>query len=95
MCMETLDRFVSLMGAFAGNLALTGMTTGGMYLGGGICPHILPRLQKGPFMEAFTDKGRFKDLLSRMPVRVILDDRAALLGAAWCAWSQTEEPREA
>ncbi len=85
LCMETLERFVSILGGFAGNLALTGMTTGGMYLGGGICPHILPKLIEGRFVEAFTNKGRFKGLLSRIPVRVILDDKAALLGAAWCA----------
>jgi glucokinase len=85
LCAETLDRFVSILGGFAGNLALTGMTTGGMYLGGGICPRILPKLRDGRFIEAFTNKGRFKELLARIPVRVILDDKAALLGAAWCA----------
>jgi len=85
LCVETLNRFVSMLGAFAGNLALTGLTTGGMFLGGGICPQILPKLQEGLFMDAFTQKGRFKELLLRIPVRVILDDRAALLGAAWCA----------
>jgi glucokinase len=94
LCMETLDRFVSLLGAFAGNLALTGMTTGGMYLGGGICPQILPKLQHGPFMDSFVDKGRFKDLLCRMPVRVILNDRAALLGAALCAGQAHTEAHE-
>lgn len=88
LCVETLERFVSILGACAGNLALTGMTTGGIYLGGGICPQILPMLQEGPFMSTFTDKGRFRDLLARMPVRVILNDRAALLGAAWCAWHE-------
>ncbi len=85
LCTETLDRFVSILGRFSGDLALTGMTTGGMYLGGGICPYILPKLREGKFIEAFTNKGRFKELLSRIPVRVILDDKAALLGAAWCA----------
>ncbi|MBI5570408.1 MAG: glucokinase [Desulfomonile tiedjei] len=85
LCVETLNYFVSILGATAGNVALTGMTTGGMYLGGGICPKILPKLQENIFMEAFTDKGRFRDLLSGMAIRVILDDKAALLGAAWCA----------
>ncbi|MBM3303278.1 MAG: glucokinase, partial [Deltaproteobacteria bacterium] len=61
---------------------LTGMTTGGMYLGGGICPQIVPRLERGIFMKAFTDKGRFQGLVSSIPVRVILNEQAALLGAA-------------
>jgi glucokinase len=78
--------FVSILGAVAGNLALTGMTTGGVYLGGGIPPKILPVLEKGIFMKAFTTKGRFKDLLEKIPVRVILNDRAALLGAAFRAF---------
>ena len=90
LCVETLNYFVSILGATAGNLALTGMTTGGMYLGGGICPKILPKLKENIFMEAFTDKGRFKDLLSAMAIHVILDDKAALLGAAWCAGEYSE-----
>ena len=81
-CIKTLELFASILGAVAGNLALTGMTTGGMYLGGGIVPRILPILEKSNFMKAFTDKGRFKDLLSKIPVHVILNDKAALLGAA-------------
>ena len=82
LCEEALDIFVSIFGAVAGNLALTGMTTGGVYLGGGIPPKILPKLDEDTFMQAFTNKGRFKDLLKKMPVRVILNDKAALLGAA-------------
>jgi glucokinase len=58
------------------------MATGGVYLGGGIAPKILPRLREGLFMRAFEDKGRFDDLLARIPVRVILNDQTALLGAA-------------
>ncbi|MEJ2719321.1 MAG: glucokinase, partial [Deltaproteobacteria bacterium] len=85
LCVEALDLFVSIMGAVAGNVALTGMTTGGIYLGGGIPPKILSKLDDGTFLEAFTAKGRFKDLLSTIPVRVILNDKAALLGAACCA----------
>ena len=84
-CIKTLELFVSILGAVAGNLALTGMTTGGMYIGGGIVPRILPILEKSNFMKAFTDKGRFRDLLSGIPVHVILNDQAALLGAAWSA----------
>jgi glucokinase len=84
-CVKTLELFASILGAVAGNLALTGMTTGGMYLGGGIAPRILPILEKSNFMKAFTDKGRFEDLLSKIPVYVILNDKAALMGAAWAA----------
>ena len=63
LCMEALDRFIAIFGAVAGNLALTGMTTGGVYLGGGISPKILPKLKEEAFMEVFTNKGRLKDLL--------------------------------
>jgi len=86
LCEEALDIFVSIFGSVAGNLALTGMTTGGVYLGGGIPPKILPKLEEGTFMQAFTNKGRFKGLLEKVPVRVILNDKAALLGAAECAF---------
>ena len=79
---QALDLMVSIYGAQAGNLALTVIATGGVYLGGGIAPKILPRLQQGGFMRAFTDKGRLSDLLERIPVRVILNELTALLGAA-------------
>ncbi len=79
---RALDLFVSIYGARAGNVALGFMATGGVYLGGGIPPKILPRLREGGFMHAFRAKGRFVSLLQRVPVRVILNDRAALLGAA-------------
>lgn len=81
-CRTTLDMFVSILGAAAGNLALTGMTKGGVYLGGGIPPKILPKLKEDIFFSSFTNKGRFKGLLEDMPVYVILNDAAALLGAA-------------
>ncbi|MBN1847390.1 MAG: glucokinase [Deltaproteobacteria bacterium] len=87
LCMKALDMFISILGAVAGNLALIGLTRGGVYLGGGIPPKILPRLKQGLFMKAFTDKGRFKGLLERIPVKVILNDQAALLGAAQYAFS--------
>jgi glucokinase len=80
--------FVSILGSVAGNLALTAMTTGGVYLGGGIPPKILPKLEEPIFMKAFTNKGRFKEFLERIPVRVILNDKAALLGAAHCAFGR-------
>ncbi len=85
LCSETMQHFVRLYGAEAGNLALKVMSRGGLYLGGGIAPKILPLLQDGLFIEAFLDKGRMRPLLEAMPVRVILNDRTALLGAALCA----------
>lgn len=82
LCSRAVGLFVSAYGAAAGNLALVGTATGGLYLGGGIAPKLLPRLQDGQFLHAFFDKGRFRDFLEAVPVRVILNDRAALLGAA-------------
>jgi len=87
---HALRLFVAAYGAEAGNLALRTFATGGVYLGGGIAPKILPALMNGGFLEAFTDKGRFRDLLASVPVHVILDDRAALLGAARIARSLTQ-----
>ncbi len=86
-CQRTLERFASILGGEAGNLALKGLATGGVYLGGGIPPKILPKLRDGSFFAAFCDKGRLGPLLSRMPVKVVLDDRCALLGAARVASS--------
>lgn len=82
LCSHALDRFISCYGAEAGNLALKTMATGGLYVGGGIAPKILPALEKPGFMQAFSAKGRMRCLLEQIPVRVILNDRAALLGAA-------------
>jgi glucokinase len=82
LCSRAVGLFLSVYGAAAGNLALVGTATGGVYLGGGIAPKLLPRLQDGPFLDAFFDKGRFRSYLEAIPVRVILNDRAALLGAA-------------
>lgn len=77
-----LNWFSSLYGAEAGNLALKSMALAGVYVGGGIAPKILKVLQSGVFMEAFWSKGRFKSLLSQIPVKVILNENAALIGAA-------------
>jgi glucokinase len=78
---QALDLFISLYGAEAGNLALRILATGGIYLGGGIAPKIIERLKGPAFMLAFTTKGRLSPLLETIPVRVILNDRTALLGA--------------
>ncbi len=82
LCAQVLDLFVSLYGAEAGNLALKVLATGGVYLGGGIAPKIIGKLKDPLFLNAFTAKGRMKPLLQAMPVRVILNDKTALLGAA-------------
>jgi glucokinase len=81
-CGETVRIFCSLYGAEAGNLVLQYLATGGVYLGGGIAPAILPALRRGEFLSAFLDKGRMRSLLSRVPVVVILDPAAPSSGAA-------------
>jgi glucokinase len=84
-CVEALSMFVSAYGAEAGNLALCGVATAGVYVGGGIAPKILPALQDGRFIEAFSVKGVMTELLSKMPVKVIVNSEAGLLGAAVAA----------
>jgi glucokinase len=91
LCAKTLDLFVSAYGAEAGNLALKVLSVGGLYLGGGIAPKILKKMKDGTFMKAFTDKGRLSDLLIHMPVRIILESRAALMGAAAYAEARAAE----
>ncbi len=81
-CSDALDLFVSLYGAEAGNLALKAMARGGLFVGGGIAPRIIDRLKQPTFLEAFAAKGRMKGLLQSMPVHVIVNDKAGLLGAA-------------
>jgi glucokinase len=81
-CIETLDVFVSAYGAEAGNLALRTVATGGVYIGGGIAPKILPALEDGRFIDAFRAKAPLDDFMAAIPVSVILNDTAALLGAA-------------
>jgi glucokinase len=78
---QALDLFCEMLGAQAGNLALTVVATGGVYLAGGIAPRIVERLRSGPFLTAFRDKGRLSELLSRIPVHVIMNPNVALLGA--------------
>lgn len=91
ICAATLEIFVSCFGAEAGNIALKVLAMGGVYLGGGIAPKILKTMQNGKFTEAFLDKGRLSPLLEHVPVRVILDDTCALLGAAAYAEARAAE----
>ena len=86
MCAQALDIFVSVFGAEAGNLALKVKATGGVFLAGGIAPKILSRLATPIFLQAFLGKGRMQHLMELMPVKVITNDKLALLGAARCAW---------
>jgi glucokinase len=81
VCSDALDLLVSAYGAQAGNLALTVLARGGVYLGGGIAPNILERLREGAFMRAFLDKGRVSEILEEIPVLVIRNELTALLGA--------------
>jgi glucokinase len=83
ICVQALDMFVSAYGAEAGNLALRAKALGGVYVGGGIAPKIADKLADGIFMRSFVDKGRYAELLARVPVRIILNDEAALRGAAY------------
>jgi glucokinase len=86
-CREAVELFVAAYGAQAGNLALTVMAIGGVYVGGGIAPKILPLVRAGAFMRAFVDKGRYQALMREIPVRVILNPRTGLLGATRAAWA--------
>jgi glucokinase len=87
-CIKTMELFVSLYGAEAGNLALKLLSTSGMYIGGGIAPKILALLQQANFMDSFTNKGRLSGLVKNIPVYVVLNDKTALLGAAHYALTQ-------
>jgi glucokinase len=82
---KALDMMVELYGSMAGNLALLLKPLGGLYVGGGIAPKIIEKLKDGKFMRHYGDKGRMSGLVNSIPVRVILDDKTALYGAARCA----------
>lgn len=82
MCVQTLEIFLGCLGAEAGNMALKSMATGGVYLGGGIPTKMLSHIKSVAFTHAFNDKGRLSGLMQTMPIKVILNDAAALLGAA-------------
>ena len=91
ICVETMNIFAAAFGAKAGNLGLTLLSTGGIYLGGGIAPKVLKVMQNGHFRDAFLDKGRMRPILETVPVRIILDDTCALLGAAAYAEGRAAE----
>ena len=77
LCLKTVDIFLSILGAAAGNLALTGLAKGGVYVGGGIPPKMLWRFKEDIFMKAFIEKGRFSGLMEKIPVKIILNSNAA------------------
>ncbi len=82
VCTQALEMFIAVYGAEAGNLALRALAFGGVYVAGGIAPKIRQALLQGPFLAAFRAKGRFADRLAAIPVHLVLEPRAALLGAA-------------
>jgi glucokinase len=93
LCTETLHLFVSILGGEAGNLALKVLATGGVYLGGGIPPRIIPAIERGGFFEAFCSKGRLKMVLEKMPVYIIMNPKTALLGSACYGLEMIKEDR--
>ena len=85
LAVKALDVWIAVFGAEASNLALKAMATGGLFLAGGIPPKILPKLTGPAFMQAFLEKGRLRPLIESIPVQVVTNDKAGLLGAARCA----------
>ena len=83
MCVETLDLWVSIYGAEAGNLALKVLALGGVYVAGGIAVKIIEKIKDGKFFAAFRDKWKFESVLENIPVSVVLNESAPLLGAAY------------
>ena len=82
ICTKAMELFVDAYGSEAGNMALRGFATGGVFVGGGIAPKILPRLRDGKFVAAFEDKGRFREFMKKIPLNVVLFEDTGLLGAA-------------
>lgn len=89
---QTLDLFASIYGAEAGNLALKAMSLDGVYVGGGIAPKLIAKLNDGTFMKSFTNKGRYKRLMSNMPVKVVMNQQTPLLGSASVAAALAQVP---
>ncbi|BBP46827.1 glucokinase [Thiosulfatimonas sediminis] len=94
LCAKAMQLFCRIYGAEAGNLALKTLPLGGIYIAGGIAPKILPALQSGAFMEGFLDKGRMKHAIEKMPIRVVDNPEAPLLGAAYCAHKLLQQTYE-
>lgn len=92
VCRKSLRLFVSILGAEAGNLALKVLATGGVYIGGGIPPRILPLLKEPAFLKNFQEKGRFTATMKEMPLHIILNPKVALMGAARSGWQQLDFP---
>lgn len=90
LCIKTLELFIEFYAAEAGNLALKSLSFGGVYIGGGIAPKILPLMKNSRFMEVFCDKGRFSPLLEEMDVKISLNQETALLGALHYAVDKLE-----
>lgn len=82
LSLKSMELFLEIYGAEAGNLALKSLSLGGLYIGGGIAPKILPLLENTTFYNTFINKGRFKEILQKMPLKVSLNPKTALLGAA-------------
>lgn len=83
IAVKAMDLFVEIYGAYAGNLALAGLTRNGVYVAGGIAPKIIDKLREGGFMKAFCDKGRFSALMGEIPVHVVMNPNAGLVGATF------------
>ena len=81
IAVKAMDLFVEIYGAYAGNLALAGLCRDGVYVAGGIAPRIIDKLREGGFMKAISDKGRFSSLMEDIPVHVVMNPKAGLLGA--------------
>ena len=82
IAVKALDLFVEIYGAYAGNLALAGLSRGGVYVAGGIAPKIIGKLGEGGFMQAFCSKGRYSAMMREIPVHVVMNQKVGLLGAA-------------
>lgn len=93
VAVKTLDLFVDCLASEAANLALKGMTLGGIYLGGIIAPQIIPLLDKGKFMERFVQKGKMAEMLSKIPVGLIIETNTALIGAGSITYDLTLKNR--
>jgi glucokinase len=92
VCSDTLDLWTAIYGAEAGNLALKVLALGGVYVAGGIAVKIIDKIKDGSFFAAFRDKWKFESLLSNIPVSVVLNESAPLLGAAYEALASLPHP---